>query len=71
MTLQEFYDLLRTHDWTYMYSDDSGVNRRGYAAAQKIREAEQAASDPAFTSLREGFQQHWLGDRRPLPLRPA
>lgn len=29
MKITEYYDQLASHDWFYMYSDDSNVHRRG------------------------------------------
>lgn len=37
MTLQELWDQLNRHDWTYMYSDDPSVYSRGYDQEQKLK----------------------------------
>ena len=29
ISLQEFYDMLATHDWSYQYSDDHGQWQKG------------------------------------------
>ena len=36
MTLEEFEQLLRTHDWTYNYSDDHRAWTKGREEANKI-----------------------------------
>ena len=39
MTLEDFEQLLRTHDWTYNYSDDHSVWTKGREQANKIANA--------------------------------
>ena len=37
MTLTEFYDLLKRHDWSYNYSDDHRVWQRGQDESNMIQ----------------------------------
>lgn len=39
MTLEEFEQLLKAHDWTYNYSDDHRVWTRGREQANNIAKA--------------------------------
>ncbi len=39
MTLQEFEQLLKVHDWTYQYSDDHRAWDKGREQANKIDKA--------------------------------
>jgi hypothetical protein len=39
MTIEEFKEMVRKHDLTYMYSDDSNYYRRGNESFNAIRKA--------------------------------
>lgn len=50
--MNEYTQLLKTHDWYYMYSDDHSVYKRGWEKAQKIQEL-QPELDPDFAVWNE------------------
>ena len=39
MNIQQFEELLKNHDWTYMMSEDSRYYRRGQKQLKEIEEA--------------------------------
>ena len=39
MNIQQFEELLKNHDWTYMMSEDSRYYRRGQNQLKEIEEA--------------------------------
>jgi hypothetical protein len=45
MTLKEYYNELRRHDWYYEYSDDHGVWRRGCDNHNKLRSMSDESQD--------------------------
>lgn len=45
MNATEFLDLLKSHDWTYFYSDDSRVFNRGLQKDQLIQVTMQGRKD--------------------------
>ena len=73
-TLQEFYDKLIYHDWTYMMSDDGSVYRRGSENHAKIQQ--EAKQSPEHQALYDGFYKYiWSGshmgtEKAPKPERP-
>ena len=59
MTLTEFYDACKSHDWFYVYSDDGLVVRRGDERQKILREAASLSADHkelwlAFLAARDG-----------------
>lgn len=48
MTVDEYTDALKGHDWYFQYSDDHRVYEAGNAQFKKLREA-QRALDPLGT----------------------
>jgi len=36
VNIEEYENILKTHDWTYQYSDDPSVYARGAGSLQKI-----------------------------------
>lgn len=36
MTAQQFYDMCKDHDWTYMYSDDHSVWKAGKESEKEL-----------------------------------
>lgn len=44
-SLNKFWRMLRNHDWTYNYSDDHSVWRRGESQLAAIREVVEAGGD--------------------------
>ena len=74
MTLNEFYDALKRHDWYYMYSDDGSVSRRGWDNHQVLtRTAKESVEHQAMF---DGFKAHYTSgigfgnEQSPLPVRP-
>ncbi len=67
MTLTEYYDALRAHDWFYAYSDDGRAYRRGRAEATHL--AQVAKQSPAHTQMYGEFST-WRQDNGPEPVRP-
>ena len=62
MTLQEFYDLLKAHDWTYEYSDDHRHWTRGCDEDNMIRHILDGNSrDPQFRGLYDQYRS-WAFD---------
>ena len=75
ITLKEYWEKLRFHDWTYMMSDDGEVYRRGDAAHAKIKSYGKLS--PEHQALFDAFHKHvWYGDhmrteKAPMPECPA
>ena len=66
--LQAYYDRLNHHDWTFDYTDDGEVWRRGHAEHQTILGL--AAKHPDFDQLFRAFSNHvWRQAEKPA--RPA
>ena len=62
MTIQEFYDLLKAHDWSYQYSDDHRYWSKGRDEANMIEHILKGNShDPKFRNLYEEFRE-WAFD---------
>ena len=62
MNLQEFYDLLKVHDWSYQYSDDHRHWTRGRDQDNMIQNILQGHSkDPQFRSLYDQYRA-WAFD---------
>ena len=62
MTLQEFYDLLKRHDWTYNYSDDHRVWQKGLDESKMIQHILMGNSkDLRFRKLYDEYQA-WAFD---------
>lgn len=53
MTLDEFMDMLRKHDWYYHYSDDHRVFVKGAAERNEIEKAKYSRQD-----LEQAYQQY-------------
>jgi len=53
-SLNEFWKMLRNHDWTYEYSDDGSVWRRGQKQLDEIR----AVVDNGTSEHKELFNQY-------------
>ena len=58
MTDSEFFALCQRHDWTYQYSDDHSVWRRGSDAAAKLRS--EAEGDPVKTAMLHDYSAYAL-----------
>lgn len=70
-SLNKFWRILRNHDWTYEYSDDHNVWRRGSAELSFIRSiVEQGGED--YKKLFEEYSEYaWRKDNSiKEPLRP-
>ena len=73
MDLQEFYDLLKGHDWSFNYSDDHRQWQRGRGQLNQIQHImKQNEDDPRYSSLYDHYRS-WafdvLGDVT-KPVRP-
>lgn len=68
MTLQEYYDALKAHDWQYQYSDDGSVYRRGEAEERRLRVARDTSS--RHLSLWTRFNAWAQGTQKKIPARP-
>lgn len=71
MTIEEFYKLLEGHDWTYQYSDDFSVWRRGSDRAKQISHL--AEGNETFKQMVADFRSYIFdgdatGYTRPKPL---
>lgn len=63
--LAELWDACQRHDWTYMMSDDPGVNRRGESEASALRQRV-AACGPEGQALYDAWHNHvWKQGERP------
>lgn len=75
ITLQEYYDQLSRHDWTFQYSDDHSVWRRGSSEESRLIRI-YTDNGPAFKELFDGFKNHVFNGeiygtvKTPLPKRP-
>ncbi len=67
--LRDYHDRLSRHDWTYMYSDDHYIYRRGADAESALRH--EAAMSPEHKKLWDAWKAY--GQRNPgdLVKRPA
>lgn len=62
MTLTEFYDLLKLHDWSFNYSDDHRHWTKGRDQLDHIQRLLKANTDnPAFKNLFEEYRT-WFWD---------
>ena len=62
MTIQEFYDLLKAHDWSYQYSDDHRYWQKGRDEANMIDHILRGNSnDPRFRALHDHYRS-WAFD---------
>ena len=58
MNIEEFYDLLKAHDWTYDYSDDHRHWQKGHNQREQLhRVIKQNEDDPRYRAL---FDQYRL-----------
>ena len=58
MTLNEFFDKLRFHDWYYEYSDDHDAWRKGRANLGVLLQI--AKESPEHTKLFSEYEQYVL-----------
>lgn len=68
MTIEEFYKLLETHDWSYQYSDDHSVWRRGRQRGEQLLRL--AETNDTFKQLWEDFRAWALASPRDRPEKP-
>ena len=69
MNDDEFYTLLELHDWTFEYSDDHNVWRRGQAERDAIRQA--TRDNPYRLALYNAYKEYaFKGGEKP-PRLPA
>jgi hypothetical protein len=62
MTLQEFYDLLARHDWSFNYSDDHRQWQRGHDQLNQIQHIlKQNEDNPSYSSLYDHYRD-WAFD---------
>ena len=55
MTLQEWYDHLNRHDWTFQYSDDHKYWLKGKASLDIIHNTLDFCEDPQYRDLYDRF----------------
>lgn len=67
-TLQDYYQLLKNHDWHYEFSDDHNVWRAGAARRQLLRDISEQS--PEHLALYKDFCQCTLAPRFALPPHP-
>ena len=73
-TLKEYWGMLASNDWYYMYSDDHALVRRE-AAKQKILK-DIANESPEHFNLWNGWHLHmftgkpWSNETQPMPVEP-
>ena len=60
MSLKEFYQLLKRHDWWYEMSDDHGVWRRGQDSLVHIRSI--ADTSLRHRALYEAYAHYMMRD---------
>lgn len=61
-TLNQFWKVLRNHDWTFEYSDDHGVWRRGSAELSNIRSIVNEGGEE-YKKLFEAYSEYaWRKD---------
>jgi hypothetical protein len=64
ITLTEFYEMLRNHDWFHMMSDDSSIDTKGRIERQKLDEI--AKQSPEHKELLENYHRSvWDRIRNP------
>jgi len=68
-TLAEFYDLLAEHDWTYNYSDDGNMWRRGLKQYKLIDSIIALGGEEYENLYHKWFGYMW--NKAPRPERPA
>lgn len=75
MTLCEFYNKLKVHDWFYDFSDDNEVYLRGRTVRDKLLR-EVAINGEPFGQLYRAMHDHhfsgepWNTEKQPMPERP-
>lgn len=78
ITPAEYWDLCAQADWTFEFSDDHSVWKRGTAEREKL--CQLATLHPELTSIFEAFERKYLTDplnrvpadeRTDVPPRPA
>lgn len=73
-TPAEYWDMLNSHDWYYMMSDDNSVWRRGLSRSKELEAI--ANGHPELEALAKGFSEHyfsgkpWGTEQAPKPPRP-
>jgi predicted nucleic acid-binding Zn-ribbon protein len=61
-SLNRFWRMLRDHDWTFDYSDDGSVWRRGQAELNAIREVVEAGGEEYKKLFKEYSEYAWRKD---------
>jgi 6-phosphogluconate dehydrogenase (decarboxylating) len=61
-TLNQFWKILRSHDWTYQYSDDSRVWRQGSIESSNIHDIVKQGGEE-YNKLYEEYSKYaWRQD---------
>lgn len=60
ITLQEFYDLLKTHDWSYQYSDDHRQWTKGRDEEQRLKSIVSQYKGTAYEKLYQEYRHWWF-----------
>lgn len=70
-SLNEFWNMLHNHDWSYNYSDDHSVWRRGEAQIGEIRAIVEAGGEEYKKLFNEYSEYAWRKDNSiKQPVRP-
>lgn len=69
--LDQYYNMLDRHDWTYMYSDDPTSYRSGVDTEKKLRKIAQESTSHQnlFEAMRDYYHPHGVA-RLPRVLKP-
>lgn len=68
ITLKDYYEQLRSHDWYYQYSDDGWVYNRGTESETRVRNL--AKQSPEHQKMYDEFRAHKFSGG-PAPERPT
>ena len=72
ITLQEFYDLLAAHDWSYQYSDDHRQWTKGSDMQRRLTNIVREYKGTAYEKLYNDYRDWWFSadDDIVKPVRP-
>lgn len=74
ITIEEYYRLLKAHDWYYEFSDDHRVWKEGQRKSDYLRKVADLKSDlgdNSFSSLLKSFQDWYfasVSEARSIPM---
>ncbi len=72
ISLQEFYDLLKAHDWSYQYSDDHRHWSRGRDEHQQLQNIVRSYKGTAYEKLYNDYRTWFFSSDGDVvkPVRP-